>query len=52
MFAIFRQDFEACNGIEEVAELIRDKQVDENLRFVFFHFSCPFSLRAYLSYDG
>ncbi|KDO59652.1 hypothetical protein CISIN_1g022328mg [Citrus sinensis] len=25
-------DFEACNGIEEVAELIRDKQVDENLR--------------------
>ncbi|EXC21406.1 hypothetical protein L484_011848 [Morus notabilis] len=26
------QDFEACNGIEEVAELIRDKQVDENLR--------------------
>uniref|UniRef100_A0A2N9ITW8 Uncharacterized protein n=1 Tax=Fagus sylvatica TaxID=28930 RepID=A0A2N9ITW8_FAGSY len=26
------QEFEACNGIEEVAELIRDKQVDENLR--------------------
>ncbi|XWS48605.1 hypothetical protein CRYUN_Cryun13aG0091300 [Craigia yunnanensis] len=26
------KDFEACNGIEEVAELIRDKQVDENLR--------------------
>ncbi|KAF5442692.1 hypothetical protein F2P56_035323 [Juglans regia] len=26
------QDFEACNGIEEVAELIRDKQLDENLR--------------------
>ncbi|KAF3432782.1 hypothetical protein FNV43_RR23884 [Rhamnella rubrinervis] len=25
-------DFEACNGIEEVAEIIRDKQVDENLR--------------------
>ncbi|KAJ4726706.1 putative Impaired sucrose induction protein [Melia azedarach] len=25
-------DFEACNGIEEVAELIRDKQADENLR--------------------
>ncbi|KAK9910397.1 hypothetical protein M0R45_034362 [Rubus argutus] len=25
-------DFEALNGIEEVAELIRDKQVDENLR--------------------
>ncbi|XP_052211109.1 uncharacterized protein LOC127813961 isoform X2 [Diospyros lotus] len=24
--------FEACNGIEEVAVLIRDKQVDENLR--------------------
>nr|KJB23959.1 hypothetical protein B456_004G122700 [Gossypium raimondii]KJB23963.1 hypothetical protein B456_004G122700 [Gossypium raimondii] len=27
-----QMDFEACNGIEEVAELIRDKQVDENLR--------------------
>ncbi|XP_059667270.1 uncharacterized protein LOC132312784 [Cornus florida] len=25
-------DFEACNGVEEVAVLIRDKQVDENLR--------------------
>ncbi|KAA8548545.1 hypothetical protein F0562_000188 [Nyssa sinensis] len=25
-------DFEACNGIEEVAVLLRDKQVDENLR--------------------
>ncbi|XP_010537066.1 PREDICTED: uncharacterized protein LOC104811904 [Tarenaya hassleriana] len=25
-------DFEACNGIEEVAMLIRDKQADENLR--------------------
>ncbi|KAL3521680.1 hypothetical protein ACH5RR_019829 [Cinchona calisaya] len=25
-------DFERCNGIEEVAVLIRDKQVDENLR--------------------
>ncbi|OMO87917.1 Armadillo-like helical [Corchorus capsularis] len=25
-------EFEACNGIEEVAELIRDKQVDETLR--------------------
>ncbi|GLU12057.1 hypothetical protein SLE2022_287660 [Rubroshorea leprosula] len=27
-----QMDFQACNGIEEVAELIRDKQVDENLR--------------------
>ncbi|XP_038993562.1 uncharacterized protein LOC120117342 [Hibiscus syriacus] len=27
-----QMDFEACNGIEEVAELILDKQVDENLR--------------------
>ncbi|KAK8340719.1 hypothetical protein V6Z11_A08G118100 [Gossypium hirsutum] len=27
-----QMDFEACNGIEEVAELIRDNQVDENLR--------------------
>ncbi|XP_041014654.1 uncharacterized protein LOC121257618 [Juglans microcarpa x Juglans regia] len=27
-----QMDFEACNGIEEVAELIRDKQLDENLR--------------------
>ncbi|CAK9151572.1 unnamed protein product [Ilex paraguariensis] len=27
-----QMDFEACNGIEEVAILIRDKQVDENLR--------------------
>ncbi|PON72016.1 Cell division protein [Parasponia andersonii] len=27
-----QMDFETCNGIEEVAELIRDKQVDENLR--------------------
>ncbi|KAM6555515.1 hypothetical protein CsatB_002534 [Cannabis sativa] len=27
-----QMDFEACNGIEEVAELIIDKQVDENLR--------------------
>lgn len=25
-------DFESCRGIEEVAELIRDKQIDENLR--------------------
>ncbi|KAI4340937.1 hypothetical protein MLD38_025725 [Melastoma candidum] len=25
-------DFESCNGIEEVADLIRDKQVDEYLR--------------------
>ncbi|XVE58327.1 hypothetical protein DITRI_Ditri04bG0161000 [Diplodiscus trichospermus] len=28
-----QMDFEACNGIEEVAELIRDKQADENLRY-------------------
>ncbi|XP_044491604.1 uncharacterized protein LOC123215524 [Mangifera indica] len=27
-----QMDFELYNGIEEVAELIRDKQVDENLR--------------------
>ncbi|CAL5364588.1 unnamed protein product [Camellia sinensis] len=27
-----QMDFEKCNGIEEVAVLIRDKQVDENLR--------------------
>ncbi|XP_031380324.1 uncharacterized protein LOC116195346 [Punica granatum] len=27
-----QMDFESCNGIEEVAELLRDKQVDENLR--------------------
>ncbi|KAK9910394.1 hypothetical protein M0R45_034359 [Rubus argutus] len=27
-----QMNFEALNGIEEVAELIRDKQVDENLR--------------------
>ncbi|KAK2992769.1 hypothetical protein RJ640_023282 [Escallonia rubra] len=27
-----QMDFENCNGIEEVALLIRDKQVDENLR--------------------
>ncbi|KAK0591505.1 hypothetical protein LWI29_003010 [Acer saccharum] len=27
-----QMEFEACNGIEEVAELIKDKQVDENLR--------------------
>ncbi|KAL7003643.1 hypothetical protein U1Q18_004792 [Sarracenia purpurea var. burkii] len=27
-----QMDFEVCNGIEEVAVLIRDKQVDENLR--------------------
>ncbi|PIN14459.1 hypothetical protein CDL12_12920 [Handroanthus impetiginosus] len=27
-----QMDFEACNGIEEVALLIRDKQVEENLR--------------------
>lgn len=27
-----QMDFEECNGIEEVAMLIRDKQVDENLR--------------------
>ncbi|KAK9665194.1 hypothetical protein RND81_14G096500 [Saponaria officinalis] len=27
-----QMDFETCNGIEEVAALIRDKQVDENLR--------------------
>lgn len=27
-----QMDFKTCNGIEEVADLIRDKQVDENLR--------------------
>ncbi|KAB1205119.1 hypothetical protein CJ030_MR7G016763 [Morella rubra] len=27
-----QMDFEACNGIEEIADIIRDKQVDENLR--------------------
>lgn len=27
-----QMDFENCNGIEEVAAIIRDKQVDENLR--------------------
>ncbi|OIW08795.1 hypothetical protein TanjilG_16376 [Lupinus angustifolius] len=27
-----QMDFEECNGIMEVADLIRDKQVDENLR--------------------
>ncbi|KAJ8754799.1 hypothetical protein K2173_012723 [Erythroxylum novogranatense] len=27
-----QMDFEECNGIEEVTMLIRDKQVDENLR--------------------
>ncbi|EEF32720.1 hypothetical protein RCOM_0572120 [Ricinus communis] len=33
LFHVFRySDFEVCNGIEEVAVLIRDKQVDENLR--------------------
>lgn len=35
-------DFEACNGIEEVAEIIRDKQVDENLRFYVYFFYRPF----------
>ncbi|KAG9158003.1 hypothetical protein Leryth_000178 [Lithospermum erythrorhizon] len=30
--SVNQMDFEACNGIEEVAILIRDKQVDENLR--------------------
>lgn len=29
------QDFEKCNGIMEVADLIRDKQADENLRYCF-----------------
>lgn len=29
---LYFQDFEVCNGIEEVAVLIRDKQIDENLR--------------------
>lgn len=29
------QDFETCNGIEEVAHLLRDKQLDENLRYPF-----------------
>lgn len=27
-----QMDFESCDGIEEVAHIIRDKQVDENLR--------------------
>lgn len=27
-FIIILQDFEACNGLEEVTELIKDKQVD------------------------
>ncbi|KAK4749734.1 hypothetical protein SAY87_027183 [Trapa incisa] len=27
-----QMDFESCNGIEEVTDLIRDKQKDENLR--------------------
>lgn len=30
---ILYQDFELCEGIEEVAHLIRDKQVDDNLRY-------------------
>ncbi|XP_019450882.1 PREDICTED: uncharacterized protein LOC109353148 isoform X3 [Lupinus angustifolius] len=30
-----QMDFEECNGIMEVADLIRDKQVDENLRLCF-----------------
>lgn len=32
---IIYQDFEKYNGITEVADLIRDKQVDENLRYCF-----------------
>ncbi|CAL5367684.1 unnamed protein product [Camellia sinensis] len=32
IFNVGFNDFEECNGIEEVAVLIRDKQVDENLR--------------------
>ncbi|KAL5736972.1 hypothetical protein ACOSQ2_031760 [Xanthoceras sorbifolium] len=32
ILSIVEDDFKECNGIEEVAELIRDKQVDENLR--------------------
>lgn len=43
---MFCQDFEACNGIEEVTELIRDKQVDENLRF-FVLFLCRFLSSGY-----
>ncbi|KAJ8435224.1 hypothetical protein Cgig2_028410 [Carnegiea gigantea] len=31
-----QMDFEACNGIEEVAAIIRDKQVEENLRCNYF----------------
>ncbi|XP_010272671.1 PREDICTED: uncharacterized protein LOC104608396 [Nelumbo nucifera] len=27
-----QMDFEACHGIEKVAEIIKDKQVDENIR--------------------
>jgi hypothetical protein len=30
--SVNQMDFEACNGIEEVALLIRDRQADENLR--------------------
>jgi hypothetical protein len=36
LLIITYQDFEKCNGIMEVANLIRDKQVDENLRYCFF----------------
>ncbi|KAK6155561.1 hypothetical protein DH2020_009809 [Rehmannia glutinosa] len=35
-----QMDFEACNGIEEVAVLIRDKQVEENLRLKCGEFCC------------
>lgn len=36
LLIITYQDFEKCNGIMEVADLLRDKQVDENLRYCFF----------------
>lgn len=35
---MYTQDFEVCNGIEEVTVLIRDKQVDENLRYSWLFF--------------
>ena len=35
LWEILFQDFEESNGIEEVSVLIRDRQMEENLRYIY-----------------
>ncbi|XVF51044.1 hypothetical protein PTKIN_Ptkin04bG0152200 [Pterospermum kingtungense] len=51
-----QMDFEAYNGIEEVTQLLRDKQVDENLRYLkviaWISISTPYSLFLFLFFSS